>query len=391
MNLPPPKSNGRRVSVAIIIFFLGLLWLPTLDEFFHLDGSRPPGENRLPAMFPPPPEKNFASLHQFIGGLEAYYNDHFGFRKKLIRWFQNWKLGFYRDRSVYKVINGQDHWLFFGEAEMVEHFLGIAKFTPVQLQTWQKLLEKRRDWLAARGINYLFVVAPDKQSVYPEMLPAWLGAAAPKNRETKLDQFLAYMKTHSTVQILDLRAPLLAAKKIAPTYLQNDTHWNLFGGFIGAQTLVQTIAEQFPEVPLLALSDFDWTNTPATGGDLSKMLGTETPERYRYTFTPKFSLTQVKSSEDLKYPTGWGLKRLLTLENPASTSMAAVFFTDSFGVAWEQFLGRSFKKIVFLGDNRAFNPQLINATHPKIVVNEMLERFFCTEDPVPMLAKDALP
>ncbi|MEI9865253.1 MAG: hypothetical protein WDN00_12025 [Limisphaerales bacterium] len=45
--------------------------------------------------------------------------------------------------------------------------------------------KKRRDWLAKRGIAYLFVVAPDKHSIYPEELPGWAVKVRP---QTKLDQ-----------------------------------------------------------------------------------------------------------------------------------------------------------------------------------------------------------
>lgn len=392
MNPQPFSTPARQwVNVLVIVLFFGLMWLPTLDKCFNLDRSRPPGENRLPARFPQLQSPDLAGAQKFIGGLEACFNDNFGFRKKLIRFFQNWKIGLYHDRSVFKIIVGQDHWLFWGEAQMVEHFLGTAQFTPAQLQTWQKLLEKRRDWLAQRGIQYLFVVAPDKQSVYPEQLPAWLINAAPTNRETKLDQFLKFMKVHSTVPVLDLRGPMIAAKKIAPLYLQNDTHWNLLGGFVGAQALVQTLAQQFTNLPPLPMEDFTWTNTAFTGGDMALMLGTDTVEKNYYVALPKPVLPRLRSQENPAFPTSWGPKHVLTQENPEATSISIVLFTDSYGVAWEQCLGYPFKKTVFLADNRGFSPQLITASQPQIVVNQMLERFFYNEDPEQMLLKDALP
>jgi len=392
INPPPPTPSARKwAEVLIIVLFFGLLWLPTLDKCFNLDRSRAPGENRLPAPFPQWQQSGLAGTQKFISGLEAYFNDHFGFRKKLIRFFQNWKIGLYHDRSVYKIIVGQNHWLFWGEAQMVEHFLGLAKFTPAQLKSWQTLLERRRDWLAQRGIKYLFVIAPDKQSVYPEELPAWLIKAMPTNRETKLDQFLKYMKANSTVSILDLRPSLIDAKTRAPLYLQNDTHWNLLGGFIGAQEVVKTIAWQFTNLPPLRLEDFNYTNTAFAGGDMALMLGTSASEKNYFAFQPKPGMPRLRSKETPTFPTPWGLKRVMTLENPDSNSVSIVLFTDSYGVSWEQFLGYPFKKTVFLGDNRGFNAPLITASQPQVVVNEMLERFFYNEDPDQMLSRETLP
>src|ERR1035441_2650174 len=210
-----PSSGRVWADRILVVVFLSLLWAPTADKLFHLDGSRAPGENRLPARQPEVRELASSHLQKCLADSEAYFNDHFGFRKKLIRWFQNWKLGLFHDRTVYNVITGRNGWLFTSDLQMVEHYLGMKKLTPAELKSWQTLLEKRRDWLAQRGIKYLFVIPPDKQTIYPEELPAWLADAAPTNRETKLDQFEKYMREHSTVQILDLRGPLIAAKATA--------------------------------------------------------------------------------------------------------------------------------------------------------------------------------
>jgi hypothetical protein len=382
----------RWADWTVIVVFVLLLWAPTFDSFFNLDHSRQPGENRLPAQFPIWHGGGLGGAQKYIAGLEDYFSDHFGFRKKLIRWFQNWKISLYHDRTVYKVITGQNGWLFTSDLQMVEHYLGIAKFTPAQLQSWQTLLEQRRDWLAARGIQYLFVIPPDKQTIYPEELPAWLRKAAPANRETKLDQFLHYMQAHSSVAILDLRQPLLAAKKTAPIYLQNDTHWNRLGGFVACQAVIQTLARQFPELPPLRREDFSWTNVPATGGDLARMIGSDAVERNNFEGRPNPDLPVLKLVEATNILSAWDVhKKSAISENPAPRTVSAVVFSDSFGVTWQEFLGYSFKKVIFMSENREFNASVIATNRPAVVINEMLERYFNTQDPDELRAKDKLP
>ena len=384
-----PRSWADWILIAV---FLLLLWAPTVDFFLNLDHSRAPGENRLPARQPQLSELRSGEMKKFLAASEAYFNDHFGFRKKLIRWFQNWKIGLYHDRSVYKVISGPNQWLFFGEQQMAEHYLGMLKLTPQQLQDWQTLLEKRRDWLAASGIKYLFVIPPDKQTIYPEELPEWLANAVPANRKTRLDQFLQYMKEHSTVEVLDLRKPLSVAKKIAPTYLQNDTHWNLFGGFVACQEVIKTVSRQFPDLPPLRLEDFTWTNTPATGGDLVRMIGSDAIEKNIFAFTPRPGSPSPKIYDATNIVSFWDAHKLSRIsENPKLIKRTAVIFHDSFGNAWQQFLGYSFKKIVFMSENREFNPTVIMENQPDIVISEMLERYFNTQDPLELQAHDRLP
>ena len=220
MELPAQPISPRRpwAEWLLVFVFAALLWLPTVDFFTGIDITRAPSENRMPAPKPRFTRLDFSGLQNYVAASEVYFNDHFGFRKRLIRWFQQWKTRLFEDQGVLmkRVVTGQNGWLFYGEEQMVDHYLGIVKFTPAQLQAWQKLLEKRRDWLAARGIQYLFVIPPDKEKIYSEELPVWLQRAAARKPETKLDQLEKYMQEHSTVQILDLRQPLLAAKATAP-------------------------------------------------------------------------------------------------------------------------------------------------------------------------------
>jgi len=187
---------------------------------------------------------------------------------------------------------------------------------------------------------------------------------------------------------------LVDAKKIEPTYLQNDTHWNSYGAFVAARTLLNAMSEQLSDPLSLDLGDFAWTNAPSPPGtnfDMSRMLGINPTEQNYYIFTPGPSLPALRRHEDMNYSTAWGSKRVLAIENPLSNSPSAVFFVDSFGNRWEPFLGYSFKTTTFLEDNRMFDARLITNSHPAIVVNEILERYFNTEDTQRMMAKDGLP
>ncbi len=375
----------------LIIVFAALLGLPTVDYFLGIDHTQAPGENRLPAPEPRLVAWNVAGAQQYLTASETYFNDHFGCRKRLIRWFQQWKMRLYQDQSGTKVVTGKNHWLYTGEQQMVDHYLGLAKFTPAELSTWQILLEKRRDWLQQRGIRYLVVIPPDKQTVYPEFLPTWLTDAVPKNRETKLDQFLNYMHEHSTVEILDLRPVLLAAKTNTPVYLQNDTHWNLFGGFVAGQEVVKTLAHDIPGIPLLNSADFQWTNTPMPGGDLARMAGSEAVDPNHFSFQPGPALPVLHANENDRFKSNWGIKMVFTTENPGPLPHNVVVFRDSFGEAWQSFMGYSFKRAVYELNNQEFSTTLISSNAPAVVINEMLERYFDTTDPAEMLKVDGLP
>jgi alginate O-acetyltransferase complex protein AlgJ len=214
MNPATTTSTLQRWTNAVLIaLFMALLWLPGLDSVFHFDWTPPRSENRAMASYPKL-QPGWHGLQAYVAGLEAYFNDHFGCRKCLVQWNNKMRWSLFKEKNTRSVLIGKNGWLFFTESQMIEHYRGQIQFTPEQLHDWQVLLEKRRDWLARLGIPYLFVVAPDKQSIYPEDLPDWVAKIHP---QTTLDQFFAYMHEHSTVSVLDLRNVVRDAKQTCPT------------------------------------------------------------------------------------------------------------------------------------------------------------------------------
>ena len=370
-----------RTLIALFFLFLGV---PLLDLFFHIDPTSPPSENRLLAAFPPPPD-GLGGAKKFLAGWENYFSDHFGCRRCLILWHNKLKWSLFKEKGVRNVLVGTDGWLFFSAAQMIEHYRGALQFSEPELNAWQQLLEHRRDWLAQRGIPYLFVLAPDKQSIYREHLPAWL---QPLGGRTKVDQLLAHMKAHSTVAMLDLRPVLLEAKKSAPVYQKTDTHWNELGAFVAGEEVIRTLAEkQLPGLAPLSLGSFNRTNRLAAGGDLARGLGVSLTESNAVFFTPKPELPAL----EIFIPTGEHERDMAYAKNPQGRGHAMIFH-DSFGRYWVPFLGYPFGEADFFWHHQyELDAALIERERPVVVISEMLERFFNVTDPNELSALDALP
>ncbi len=380
------ESTAKKIhhwpARALVVVFFIVLGLPLLDFFFHIDPTSPPNEKRLLAEFPKRPE-SFDGAKKFLSEWEAYFTDHFGGRNVLVMWQNKLKWSLFHQKSVRDVMGGTDGWLFFPAAQMVEHYRGALQFSDRELSGWQKLLEHRRDWLAARGIKYIFVLAPDKQSIYPEFLPVWL---RPLAGHTKADQFFDYMKAHSTVEVLDLRPVLLAAKKSAPVYQKTDTHWNELGGFVAGDAVFRALAKnQLPALTPFLIDEFNRTNRPAPGGDMARSLGVSMTESNGVFFTPKPGLPTL----DFFIPVDKHTKDMAFAKNPQGQNRALVFH-DSFGRFWVPFFGYQFREVDFFWQYQ-LDAKLIEPQKPVVVINEMLERFFNITKPAELSALDALP
>ena len=382
----------RALTAAL---FVGVLWLPMLDTLFHWDSTAQVDENRYLAPFPTPP-RGLGAARTFISGLDAYYTDHFGFRKRLIFWAQRWKRQWFREMWQSQVIIGKEGWLFYAGWEAGEERPRAARpFAPRELWEWQQLFETRRDWLARRGIHYLVVVPPDKQAIYPEYLPAW---AAKPEATAKLDTFMSHMKARSSVEVLDLRPALLATKRLRRPYPLTGLHWNQCGAFAAYTEIVRALARQMPGLEPLPLSRFREDAHVELGGDLAKLLAFAQTmiERDAITLLPRPPLEAVPITE-----TQTKQAAIHRTDNPTQTG-EAVLFGDSFAEGLLPFLAYHFHE-VWLCNVYAHHPldpsgkvvcahtwipALIEQQQPRVVIDEIEESLLLSEDPGVILRED---
>jgi hypothetical protein len=365
MGEAPKEPKARRWTDAVLIMAFGLLLaLPAADNVLHLDHSPAFNENRALAAFPTL-KGSLAGLQDYVRGLDAYFNDHFGWRKQLIRWHTSVEFALFGQENSKDVLWGRDGWLYFTHTGDEPDARGSVGFSLHELEQLREALEERRDWLARHGSAFIFAVAPNKQSVYPEHLPSW---AKPSGRPTRLDQFLAYMKAHSTVQVLDLRRPLQQANKMAPTYWRTDTHWNAYGGFVACEEIVRALSNSVPGLRPISLSELQLSRKPGKAGDLADCLGACMDDE-SVTLSPGPTLPSLV--ETVPVPGAKWPDYFVTNTCAAGT---ALVFRDSFGTAMRPFLGYHFKIVGYIWTAGDLSPGIIEQVKPEVVVSELVER-----------------
>jgi alginate O-acetyltransferase complex protein AlgJ len=374
-----PEKCRHVQAGALAVLAMFFIWLPALDSFVHFDKSPAPNENRTMARFPEF-QSGLENLGKYIAGLEQYYNDHFGFRKRLIRLQHLWKHDLFKNQaSSNDAIIGRDGWLFISNDKTIENMQGINPFAPGQLEAWKKLLESHRDWCVRHGCAYIFVIPPDKQTIYPEHLPIWL---PPAKKPTKLDQFIAYMTTNSTVPILDLRPTMLNARTNGVGYFLTDSHWNYLGAFEGYQSLITALSSQLPGLKPLPLDAFQRKLVPEGGQDLAKNFGQEESmtEPANVVFSPRPPLKPLTGIMDTSLMVKNG-KMNTTTENPDGKGKV-VLFHDSYAVYWVPFLGYNFNKVIYTWQPN-WDMHFLEQQKPDVIIDELLERHVIGVDPTP--------
>jgi len=373
------------ISARIALFFLVIL-SPVGAMILNINPKMDFAENRDLADLPKFKWQNLYKL-KFKRDVENYLNDRFGFRKVLAFLELHWSSQIVNKPMIHSVLFGKKPWLYYWEKKSIDRFVENSGFSESELDHMTRVVSAHQRFCFDRGITYLFVIAPDKQSIYPEYLPDWLGKENAA-RGSLLDQLMAHFKSAGLTSVIDLREILSNVRKDASSgdmllYWKTDSHWTDFGAFWGAHEIFSRIHEQLPEISIPHLNQFKVDIKERRGGDIARMVGLGSLRTELY---PEFSQVEKPIAKRIENPNRyiidyWPLKkddrRLIIMETGNATLPKGVMFRDSFTNSLESFLSDSFERIVYRshdlkGDQ--FDVGLITSEKPDIVIFQIVER-----------------
>jgi len=373
---------SRFEAALLTVLFVILIGLPLFKQWII-------GEPNMEAVEGRPlntrPELSFKrALKDFPADYEAYYNDHFGFRAALLRAggyigvkYANVPLSPY-------VIIGKEGWLFLKSGQTEDNFHGGPVLSNADLERWKRSLERRQELLARRGIQFLFVIAPDKQTIYPEYLP---DKYRRPHDPTPAQLLVNYLAAHSNVHVLSLVEPLMNAKGSGRLYFRNDTHWNTMGAYVGYREIMGRLHEWFPDLKPRDRSEFQ-TVAEYAKGDLARMIG-----------MPGYS---AENEPDLKPPVaiktssapfklaGADLDAMWNFTTKAQgqiNSRRLLMIHDSYAWRLEPFLSVDVAQITYLTrnkDDEKYEKILegaLDEEKPDVFIEERVERYLLTTPP----------
>jgi len=379
---PTPATRRRPWQRALVVLFLFFLAAPVFDLALGLDPNPSPLKVEVPF---PRPHLDRSLLH-WPGSLVYYLQSNMGFRGALVR---------LHGRFVWSVLGGSpapqtvvrsDPWLFMRSERALDGFRRTDPFSAAELGAWRDVLAARRRWLAARGIQYLVVVAPDKETIYAEAVPPAMSRAPGPSRLTQLgDELRAAGGQPNEVPFLDLTAALEAQKPAARLYHYTDTHWNDLGAFAGYQAIAGRLSAWFPGLRPLAPSDFTVTDVETPGGDDARICGLQLDLR-----EPQRQLALrpgIRAPAHLADGAPLAFERLdvhgaerFETRAPQGEIASAVILRDSFGEGLLPTLALHFQRATWIW-TYDFPAAAIAAEKPAVVIQEMVERKLMTVRP----------
>jgi alginate O-acetyltransferase complex protein AlgJ len=199
--------------------------------------------------------------------LDAFARDHYGFRLALVQAHTDVRKFFGGEKRDNAVVEGEDGRLFLYEGLLASTG---AMLSNNGLPRTSALLCEMNERLKARNIVFLYAMAPNPATIFPEHAPEWARATYGPEK-TRYDRAMQDAEACG-VKTVDLRPALLAAKQqFGDLYRRYDTHWNPRGKLAGFNAVVTAMGK-----PEWQLQPKQWKPETVEGGDLLRLAGMET-------------------------------------------------------------------------------------------------------------------
>ncbi|MDB5467659.1 MAG: hypothetical protein JWQ46_2421 [Phenylobacterium sp.] len=359
-----PRPHWRRLigaSLAVLAAaYLAPHWVSPPD----LDENRPLADR-------PAPPHTLKALRAFPKAADAWVADHFPLRPHLIGALNYLRLKAGVSGSP-RVIVGRDGWLFSDDGSHLGAARGQPAFTDAQARDWLLALAGRTEALQRRGVRYLVVAAPDKETIYPQEGPAWY-AGPDRNGAAPL---LARLNARAQAgELLDLHAAMTRqARWGLKTYSRNDTHWTGLGAYVAYAAILQRLhmlgltdgprpLDAFAEV---SESDFGKPRNLALMLGVASFVDVDYPEFRDPAVEGRLATTYLSDGLD------WTRPRVV--DTGQAGKPVLLMTMDSFSNALLPFLYGDFSRIVIAhNQDGLWREDLIERFKPDVVLLEVVE------------------
>ena len=212
----------EKLFIAVILL---LCLVPSLGML--LPGQADAGGNEVLA---PPPVLRSAEGQvntEYLPQLVGYVEDNYFLRQRLVSAWSALNQNVLRTSIAENVVLGQDGWLYFGDT--LNDYTGADPMTDREIFCAARNLALMQEFCAGQGAQFLFTIAPNKNSLYPEHMPALTVSGQRRDAQRLLEQ-LAVQR----VAYADLFS--LFRSQDETLYFTQDSHWNSKGAALAALT-----------------------------------------------------------------------------------------------------------------------------------------------------------
>ena len=328
------------ISKIFITLFLALLLIPSVGMLLGYESAA--GANEI---LSPPPRFGIRMLNETAD----YVADRFALRQEMITLWSWLNEKLLHTSAEEQVVLGRDGFLFFSDT--LDDYTGRS-LSDAELEQIAQRLRALQDSLETEGRDFLFTIAPNKNSLYPEYMPRAIANGHDSGSAVRLTPYLERYGVHYADLFSPLSGELL--------YYRSDSHWTAEGAALGADTILAALGRES------AYAGHIFRANGLHKGDLYEMLYPSLPGREEevsdLTGLHFTALNEVNGGNAVTIRT-----------ESASGSGKLLCWRDSFGVALYPYLADAFETATF---SRAADYDLsrFEGTEYDTVILEIVER-----------------
>lgn len=345
-----------------IISFLVILLIPIVSfNFFEKEST---SEKRTLASFHHIIEDGHIN-YNFFKQMDCFLSDRVGLKNQFVALYNKIEFDVLKVKGNENVLIGKDKWLFLINQVSGNYsdFMKENLVSDEQAELFSQNILSIQNWCKQNDIKFLFVIAPNKHSIYPEKYSLKRPSGI-----TRSDQ-LTEKLNQNNINYLFNRDLLLDSKNNEKDilYYETDTHWNELGSYLSFLSIQENLENQF-QTTKFPIVDKVYTVKNENNGDLLQMIGLKT-------FRPKTEINfSVHKNNNFKYLKNADYDGIIT-ENVDKSLPTALIYRDSFGSALVPFLSTQFSKVdyewkLLTSDDKDF----ILQQKPDILIFEIVER-----------------
>ena len=269
---------------------------------------------------------------------------------------------------------------FFFYGECVDYLKGDNPIPDGNIARFARVMDERDEWARQNGIELIFVIAPNKATVYNDYVPS----SVVQSSYTRTDQIVDYLAANSTVKVVDLRQTLRNARASYgdDLYYRYDTHWNQYGAFTAYTEIMKTVRKSRPAAVQYGFDAFNVNVYETYMKDMAWYLGWY--DDY-YDSGPVFSLKEgpaarlvskqrdgsVTGQYQLAYhwPDGYRDDLTYLYYKSKNTEASSVYvYQDSFGIGLMPFLKESFAEASFEWTHRLSKQDILEMEVDTVII-----------------------
>lgn len=304
-------------------------------------------------------------------GWDAWLNDRFGGRDCYVG-----IANFVEYRVLHATIRqpvafmGKNGWFYYTDPDDGDNLSDFNKTNLLdeqELDKYRTAVKGIRDWCDSNGIRCLFVITPNKHSVYPEhhLLRRPEG-------ETRTGQLLSVLHSLDVPCVYPLDYLLLKKKTVKyPLYYETDTHWNGLGAWYGFEKIREAVGQLFPEQDFPEIACRVNVTYSDTLGDILPLLGVKRAHSTQISLTP----SDGSWSDVYVYLKNNGMDGIVT-QGKDSRLPKAVIFRVSFGTALVPYLSILFSRAEYIWHRiTGEDKKRLLEDKPDLIIIENAERY----------------